>query len=103
MGMGIRVGMVIIVKKLGIRMGIGIEKTMDREWEWEFGTLFRAGIGIGILKNVHTIPLTKLFGRDGDAKAVYMLRQGTPLHCICIATLCNKRFLSLGRRFNEAS
>ena len=51
-------GMEIILKKFGIRMGMGIEKTIDREWEWEFGTLIRAGIGIGIRKNVETIPLT---------------------------------------------
>ena len=39
-------------------MRMGIEKTTDMEWEWEFGTLIRAGIGIGIGKNIHTIPLT---------------------------------------------
>ena len=58
MGMGIRMGMGIILQKFGIRMGMGIEKTIDREWEWEFGTLIRAGIGMGIGKNIHTIPLT---------------------------------------------
>ena len=35
-------------------MGMGIKKTIDMEWE--FGTLIRAGIGIG--KNIHTISLT---------------------------------------------
>ena len=110
-------------------MGMGIQKTIDREWEWEFGTLIRAGMGIGIGRNIHTIPLTFLtgcatitsvysfekrssrfpavmmrsFGRDGDAKACLYATAGTPLHCVCIATVCNKRFLSLGRRFNEAS
>ena len=114
---------------MGIRMGMGIEKSIDREWEWEFGTLIRAGMGIGIGRNIHTIPLTFLtgcatmtavysfekrsprfhaammtsFGRDGDAKACLYATAGTSLHCVCIATLCNKRFLSLGRRFNEAS
>ena len=54
--MGKRMG--IISKKFGIR--IGIEKTIDSEWE--FGTLIRAGIGIGIGKNIHTIPLTLYTG-----------------------------------------
>ena len=42
-------------------------------------------------------------GRDGDAKACVFATAGTPIYCICIAKLCNKRFFSLGRRFNEAS
>ena len=37
-------------------MVMGIEKTIDMEWE--FGTPIRAHIGIGSGKNIHTIPLT---------------------------------------------
>ena len=93
-------------------MGMGIEKAIDREWEWEFGTIIRAGIRIGIGRNIQTIPLTFLigcatmtsvytfekrsprfpavmmtsFGRDGAAKACPYATVETPLHCVCIAT-----------------
>ena len=51
-------GIGIILKNDGIGIGIGIEKPVDTVQESEFGTVIRACIGIGIGKNIYTIPPT---------------------------------------------
>ena len=56
MGIVIRMGIGIIFKKCWYWNGNGNRKAVDREWESELGTRIKACIGIGIEKNIDTIP-----------------------------------------------